>query len=119
MSNWQIGDTVALTKDDLVAHVVGSGKQKAPGAPSWKQFWMNHAKKDWPAYCKIYSCGNKPTVGAHIYVKGSRQNFILPTCQECNMAPYQDYSGIPGNGYISVKHGSVAAWVERHPNTYE
>merc|ERR1712037_329019 len=114
MAYWSEGMTILLDKDDMVTHVVGSSPHKPPPGNngSWKQFWENETGKIWPEKCRIYDCLEFATVGAHIYVKDEGQyNFILPACQGCNM-----WRGSQYPKYISVKHNSRAAWVERHPN---
>ena len=99
-----------LEKDDEVSHMVGSSEHRG----NWKKFWIKESGKKWPKECRIFGCGNPATVGAHVYVKFSRQIFILPTCQECNRDPDQEFPN-----RISVKAKSVVVRTERHPNTFE
>ena len=110
---WINGDLLELDQDDEVSHVVGSSAQKG----NWKQYWMEHTGRQFPLKCQIYSCGNKATVGAHVYVKGFRQNFILPTCQSCNKDPEQEYG--TSESWRFVKAKAVVARVKPHDNTFE
>ena len=51
---------------------------------SWKNHWINFAKKDWPQYCSVQGCNNAPVLGAHVInakVEGER---IVPMCDSCN-----------------------------------
>ena len=94
-----------------MSHVVGSGQH----ARNWKRYWEAQTGRNFPQRCQIYNCGNQAQMGAHVYVKFKRQNFILPTCQSCNKDPAQEY----GRGWASAKANAMVAWVERHENTYE
>ena len=107
---WESGDWMELEADQEVSHMVGTSEHTG----NWKRFWIENTGKSWPQKCRIFSCANPVTVGAHVYVKHSAQGFILPTCQECNRDPDQEYPN-----YISTKANSVVVRVERHPNTYE
>ena len=113
---WEDGDCLILVKDALVSHVVGSSPQKSKEG-SWKNYWIVHSRRQWPWRCQIHGCGNEPEVGAHVYVKGLRQNFILPTCQECNKDPEQEYGD--GDCWVSAKANALAVRVVRHSNTFE
>ena len=84
---WQSGDWMILDKKQDVSHVVGSSKHRG----NWKQFWIKNSGRNWPPKCRILNCREPATVGAHVYVKYSQQVFILPTCQECNRDPDQEY----------------------------
>ena len=108
---WNNGDLLRLDLSDEVSHVIGSSAQKN----NWKQYWMKNTGRQFPQVCQIYNCGKSAKVGAHIFVKHKRQNFILPTCQSCNMDPSQAY----GNGWVSVKANAVVVRVGPHANTYE
>ena len=57
-------------------------------------------------------------VGAHVYVKRLHQIFILPTCQECNRDPEQEYDGTK-DCWICTNNTAVVVRVKRHQNTYE
>ena len=108
--SWYEWKTLTLTNTaDIVSHVVGSSTQKG----NWKKYWEKHTKKSFGA-CQILGCSSD----AHIYVKGLQQNFILPTCQSCNMDPNYAYTGNTAN-WVSVKANAVVAWVERDDNTFE
>ena len=107
---WESGDWMILDKCEDVSHVVGSSKHRG----NWKQFWIKHSGRKWPPRCRILGCSEPATVGAHVYVKYSQQIFILPTCQECNRDPDQEYPN-----YISVKANTKVVRVKRHDNTYE
>ena len=106
---WQRGDSYHLDSEDEVAHVVGSSQHRR----NWKQYWMEITARKWPNKCQIHGCGQPATIGAHVYVKYKQQNFILPTCQECNKDPEQEYPM-----FVGTKANAVAVWVKRHPNTY-
>ena len=104
-----------LEKTDKVSHVVGSSKQKR----NWKEYWMKKTGRKFPQKCQIYYCGNSAEVGAHVYVKRFHQkNFIMPTCQSCNMDPEQAYTGKSKN-WVSAKQNAVVARVKPHANTFE
>lgn len=83
------GDVIRLSDDDMVAHVVGSSKDKN----NWKAFWLKncqevHGNYKWPEVCQTLGCTDAATVGAHVYIRGEKGQtwvFILPTCQGCNM----------------------------------
>jgi hypothetical protein len=108
------GDTIKLYKDDFVANVIGSSAQKG----NWKKYWANYTDFEWPKKCSIYYCGNKATVGGHIYVKNIKSNkyyFILPICQSCNKCESMDY----GSGWVSVKRGSYAVVLETHDACFD
>ena len=100
----QKGEHFLLDKEDKVANVNGSSAQSG----NWKKYWCEHTGKSWPSKCCIHSCGNKPTVGGHVYINGEKGNqfyFILPICQSCNKDPNMNY----GAGWASVK--STGSWV--------
>ena len=111
-NNWKDGDWVILCNCALISHVVGSSKHKH--SQSWKKFWIKNACAKWPKYCQILGCANPATVGAHIYVKHLHQNFILPTCQQCNKDPNQEY----GEGWISCKKNAKIVRVKAHKGTF-
>ena len=111
---WNDGDHFTLEKTDEVSHVVGSSKQKG----NWKEYWMKNTGRKFPQKCQTYNCGNSAKVGAHVYVKHSRQNFIMPTCQSCNMNPEQAYTG-KSKSWVSAKQNAVVARVKPHANTFE
>merc|ERR1712062_44945 len=115
---WQTGGTLTFNNpNDVVCHVVGSSAQKAPGASSWKDYWMTNTGKVWPQTCQFHQCGNEAQLGAHIYANQSKENFILPSCIQCNNDKSAHYHGSHAFRR-SVKINAVAAWVNRHPNTY-
>ena len=109
-----VGDHFTLEKTDEVSHVVGSSKQKG----NWKEYWMKNTGRKFPQKCQTCNCGNSAEVGAHVYVKRSHQNFIMPTCQSCNMDPEQAYTGKSKN-WVSAKQNAVVARVKPHANTFE
>merc|ERR1711953_1486593 len=113
---WDGDSGVVFGTDAWISHVVGSSPQKAPsGYNSWMAYWCGKSGRQWPATCQIKGCSNPPSLGAHIYIKkqGLQQNFILPTCGACN----QDTRYFYGNGYCQPNSGSLAVWIDRHPNT--
>ena len=111
---WNNGDLLRLDLSDLVSHVIGSSAQKN----NWKQYWMKHTGRQFPQVCQIYNCGKSAKVGAHVFVKHKQQNFILPTCQSCNMNPEQAYTG-KSKSWVSAKQNAVVAQVKPHANTFE
>ena len=114
-NNWKDGDCVHLcncANGALISHVVGSSKHKH--SVSWKKFWIDNACSKWPKYCQILGCSNSASVGAHVYVKHLHQNFILPTCQQCNKDPNQEY----GVGWISCKKNAKIVQVKAHKGTF-
>ena len=111
---WQNGHVIILNLDALVAHVNGSSAQQSP-CGSWKKYWKRHSGRNFPRVCQIHGCSSKAVVGAHVYVKHSHQNFILPTCQACNKDPDQEY----GSGdWVSCKANPLLVRVKPHPNTH-
>ena len=111
---WKDGDYVTLGMDNEVSHVVGSSAQKG----NWKKFWMKNTGRKFPQKCQTYNCGNSAEVGAHVYVKHSRQNFIMPTCQSCNMNPEQAYTG-KSKSWVSAKQNAAVTRVKPHDNTFD
>jgi hypothetical protein len=111
--SWKNGDFIDFEKGDEVSHVVGSGKENG----SMKSHWLKHSNCRWPSKCQMFNCTEPATVGAHIYpkLKGNQQNFILPTCQGCNMN--EDWKA--GIGFGRVKSGCRAVWIRRHGNTFQ
>ena len=107
---WENGDVRRLDLNAEVSNVHGSSQQKMG---SWKQYWSKNTGRDFPKKCQTYNCGNPAEVGAHKYVKHSHQNFILPSCQACNMDPDQGY----GKGWTAVKANAVVVRVEPHSAT--
>ena len=105
---WEQGDWFILDKEDEVSHVVGSSLQRG----NWKQYWLKHSGRKWPAKCQIHGCGQPASVGAHVYIKFKQQNFILPTCQECNRDPKKKYPN-----FKKTKVNALAVWVKTHKNT--
>lgn len=113
---WQTGDTMNLDKLE-VAHVVGSSQHKPPGGGSWRGFHEKHSGQK-KRMCSILGCSNKGkknTMGAHIWMKGKRQQGIIPTCYTCNQDPTQRY----GNGFVGVKKGTRAVVITPHKNTFD
>ena len=91
---WQTGGTLTFNNpNDVVCHVVGSSAQKAPGASSWKDYWVTNTGKVWPQTCQFHQCGNEAQLGAHIYANQSKENFILPSCIQCNNDKSAHYHG--------------------------
>jgi hypothetical protein len=113
---WANGEFITLDLGDEVAHVIGSSSQKSKEG-SWKKYWINHTGRQFPQKCQIYSCGNPAVLGAHVYLKHLRQNFILPTCHDCNMDPEQAYGD--SDNWVSVKANAVVVRVKPHSNTFE
>ncbi len=62
---------------------------------SWKQHWINFAKKDWPKQCSVEGCMNEPTIGAHIINADVDGEKIVPMCDACNKK----------TGYFTLKGG--------------
>ena len=107
---WRNGDNMVVELDDEISHVIGSSADKR----NWKKYWMDHTDRNFPRKCQIYGCGNPAQVGAHVYIKYLRQNFILPTCQACNKDPEQQY----GRGTVSAKAKAVVVRAPSHENTF-
>lgn len=108
--SWQDGDHFELAESDEVSHVVGSSGQHN----NWKKYWCDHTDRKWPKSCKIQGCGNSAEVGAHMYVKGKHQTFIIPACQTCNTDRIHDYPN-----WVSVNNGTVAVRVKQHDGIYD
>ena len=112
---WENGDHFKLHLEAQLSHVVGSSAQKG----NWKKFWLDHTGRVWPKKCQILGCGQRASVGAHVYIKyrsrSLHSNFILPTCQTCNRDSRQEY----GQGWVSAKKDAVVVRVKPHPGTYE
>lgn len=51
---------------------------------SWKQHWINYAKKDWPSSCRVFGCNSAATLGAHVYHPNATGERISPMCNSCN-----------------------------------
>ena len=75
---------IVLQRGDEVSNVSGTNHCRSRSFPSWKQFWLSKSCKDWPDKCRIAYCGNTATDGAHVWIKGLKDQFILPTCNHCN-----------------------------------
>ncbi|GMI62186.1 hypothetical protein ScalyP_jg9285 [Parmales sp. scaly parma] len=98
----------AMPKAPLIANVVGSSSDKPYkfGYSSWKDVWLASTGRSWPRLCAYFDCKNHPTLGGHVYMKGSRQEpFIVPICKSCNSSPSRDYY----KGYSApTRHVAVA-----------
>lgn len=108
--SWENGDIITIESHDLVSHVVGSSGQRG----NWKEFWCKHTGKRWPDRCQIQWCANDAEVGAHVYVKGCHQTFILPTCQRCNKDGVCDYPN-----WVSANNNATAVRIEQHSGIYD
>lgn len=51
---------------------------------TWKQHWINYAKKQWPTTCSVQGCSNAPTLGAHVINTSVTGERIIPMCDACN-----------------------------------
>jgi hypothetical protein len=51
---------------------------------TWKQHWVNFAKKQWPESCSVQGCSSVPTLGAHIINPSVTGERIVPMCDSCN-----------------------------------
>lgn len=58
--------------------------ERACTCGTWKQHWINFAKKTWPANCSVGNCSNAPTLGAHIINPNVTGEKIAPMCDSCN-----------------------------------
>ena len=61
----------------------GTG-ERACACGSWKNHWINFAKKSWPEECSVDGCTNAPTLGAHIINSKVSGEKIVPMCDSCN-----------------------------------
>ena len=110
------GDVWKLDEDDLVAHVRGSS---ADSSKVWKKHWEKMTGRKFPSKCKIQGCGKLAKVGAHVYVKYNRQNWIIPACTTCNRDGIHDYDSKDDDCWVSINYDTVAVWVPTHDNTRE
>lgn len=58
--------------------------ERACKCGTWKQHWINFAKKTWPSTCSVSTCSNSPTLGAHIINPNVTGEKIAPMCDSCN-----------------------------------
>jgi len=62
----------------------GGTSARSCNCGTWKQHWINFAKKQWPATCSVQGCSNAPTLGAHVINKSVTGERIVPMCDSCN-----------------------------------
>jgi len=51
---------------------------------SWKNHWINGAKKAWPSTCSVAGCNGTASLGGHIINKEVSGEYIVPLCDSCN-----------------------------------
>jgi hypothetical protein len=51
---------------------------------TWKQHWINYAKKSWPTSCSVKGCSTVPSLGAHVINANATGERIVPMCDSCN-----------------------------------
>lgn len=51
---------------------------------TWKDHWLKHSGKSWPAACSVKDCTEPPTLGAHIENPSVTGRHIVPMCDSCN-----------------------------------
>ena len=62
----------------------GGTAERACKCGTWKQHWINFAKKSWPPRCSVKGCFNEPTLGAHVINPSVTGERIVPMCDSCN-----------------------------------
>lgn len=77
----------------------GGTGERACSCGTWKQHWINHSGKGWPAECSVHGCSNRPTVGGHVINNGVTGERIVPLCDSCNKL----------NGTFILKDGVTAS----------
>ena len=77
-----------LTKEDQVKNIEGtSACSPRRSNNSWKQYWKDHTRNDWPHRCPIFGCTKSPSCGGHVYIDGHSNEsevYIIPLCKSCN-----------------------------------
>lgn len=51
---------------------------------SWARHWVNFSEQPWPDYCSVEGCYEKASLGAHVYQPPSKEEYIIPMCDDCN-----------------------------------
>jgi hypothetical protein len=62
----------------------GGTTDRACNCGTWKQHWINFAKKPWPVGCSVQGCSNTPTLGGHVINSNVTGERIVPMCDSCN-----------------------------------
>lgn len=62
----------------------GGTTERACKCGTWKQHWINFAKKPWPASCSVQGCSNTPSLGGHVINTDVTGERIVPMCDSCN-----------------------------------
>ena len=66
-----------------VKNVQGTADDEPPGNyDTWKEFY--ESRYSWSPSCRIFKCGEKETVGAHVKIPGTSGEWIIPMCAEHN-----------------------------------
>ena len=70
-----------------VVNVGGSSRHEtSPEGLAWKAHWEQVGGCKFPEKCVC--CHQRPAeVGGHVYIEGSKKQFIVPMCRECNRKP--------------------------------
>ena len=98
-----------LVSGTYVRNVEGSTICVPKGYRSWKQFYKSNAS--WPASltCRIYDCGSKARVGAHVQISGLIGIYIIPMCARHNNFSRVDWMTVNANTVavpVTQKHTS-------------
>ena len=98
-----------LDKDDQVRNIEGTsqcGPRKS--IPSWRDYWGEKTKKQWPKECRIKNCTKPARDGGHVYIRKGKTVqgvYIIPLCSSCNN---------PSNAsWMTANAGTAAAKVEK------
>ena len=81
-SSVKMAKYVELNNTDSITNSPGSSQCSA--STSWKQFWIERTKLQWPANCQVKGCATPPEHGAHIRIKRRKKMYIIPMCAKCN-----------------------------------
>ena len=110
-----LGVTLTL-RDHRVKDVEGSGCH-GRRSRTWRRFWEMKTGLQFPEECRRYDCWKKAEVGAHVFVDciyegnfNHRENFILPSCTECNQKNQKKHFDPNRDSWGNVKSGAKVAW---------
>ena len=68
-----------------VKNIEGTKVCEPIGYDSWKQFYTEGKRLEWPEECRICYCTNKAEHGAHVRIKYKpAEVLIIPMCSEDN-----------------------------------
>lgn len=88
-----------LDSSDKVKNIEGTSVCSQKGSPdSWKDYWLSKSGRQWPDKCQKNGCGDPPTDGAHVKIRGKPGTvYIIPLCDSCNHPDKSDWMPVNKN----------------------